>query len=372
MPDYGDLRNAGVTDTGPATAPVLRRPGRGPVLPRPARLRPAVRRRPLRGRRRHPRRASTSTPSRCRCPQGMLAKDGKADKNPIIGVWSTTDRRGVDGGYRQVSRLGMPLVNEVVIPLKDKDKFNASKPTRRRASSSTTSRSPELPKLIEAVYGIDGAGDPAQRPGVGVPHRRRGPQPGRRAWSPRASMLRLNMTTPVADEPEPPRCHRWRQPGLPERPSPRLTTSSTSRCRSSRASSSARRTTSVTASTPTTSRSATRSPTWRCRRRGSNADPHPSDSNGNAKPAANQAGFAERRRSGTPGVRWPRRHRGHRDAPRCRRHRSQAQGLSHPVRPRVLARVAGLHRPRKGSPPCSSTSSSSPSPSPWPCPGPSG
>ena len=31
----------------------------------------------------------------------------------------------------QVSRLGMPLVNEVVIGLKDKDRFNASKPGRR-------------------------------------------------------------------------------------------------------------------------------------------------------------------------------------------------------------------------------------------------
>jgi hypothetical protein len=37
----------------------------------------------------------------------------------------------------QVSRLGMPLVNEVVVGLKDKDKFNASKPGAT-ASSSTT------------------------------------------------------------------------------------------------------------------------------------------------------------------------------------------------------------------------------------------
>ena len=32
------------------------------------------------------------------------------------------------GAWVQVSRLGMPLVNEVVIGLKDKDKFNSSKP----------------------------------------------------------------------------------------------------------------------------------------------------------------------------------------------------------------------------------------------------
>jgi hypothetical protein len=38
----------------------------------------------------------------------------------------------------QVSRLGMPLVNEVVIGLKDKDRFNASASPRATASSPTT------------------------------------------------------------------------------------------------------------------------------------------------------------------------------------------------------------------------------------------
>ncbi len=54
----------------------------------------------------------------------------------------------------------MPLVNEVVIPIKDKDRFNASKPRATTASSSTTSPSPELPKLIEAVYGIPAPEEP--------------------------------------------------------------------------------------------------------------------------------------------------------------------------------------------------------------------
>ncbi|HEY9027378.1 MAG TPA: DUF4331 domain-containing protein, partial [Burkholderiaceae bacterium] len=40
--------------------------------------------------------------------------------------WQTTDRDG--GAWTQVSRLGNPLVNELVIGLKDKDRFNASKP----------------------------------------------------------------------------------------------------------------------------------------------------------------------------------------------------------------------------------------------------
>jgi hypothetical protein len=32
------------------------------------------------------------------------------------------------GAWAQVSRLGMPLVNEVIIGMDDKDRFNASKP----------------------------------------------------------------------------------------------------------------------------------------------------------------------------------------------------------------------------------------------------
>ena len=43
MPDYNALRNAAVEDL-PVEPQVVRRPGRGPVLPRPAGLRPALRR----------------------------------------------------------------------------------------------------------------------------------------------------------------------------------------------------------------------------------------------------------------------------------------------------------------------------------------
>ncbi len=37
-------------------------------------------------------------------------------------------------GHQQVSRLGMPLVNEVVIPLSHKDRFNASHLSRISSS----------------------------------------------------------------------------------------------------------------------------------------------------------------------------------------------------------------------------------------------
>ena len=77
-------------------------------------------------------------------PMDNVAKGGDASAHPIIGVWSTASRKSLrvqdpDGGlssrgdFVQVSRLGSPLVNEVVIPYKDKDKFNASRPVGRRA-----------------------------------------------------------------------------------------------------------------------------------------------------------------------------------------------------------------------------------------------
>ena len=53
----------------------------------------------------------------------------------------------------QVSRLGMPLVNEVVIGLKDKDLFNAVRAQGRRGSSPTYVTNPTLPALIEILFG---------------------------------------------------------------------------------------------------------------------------------------------------------------------------------------------------------------------------
>ncbi len=57
----------------------------------------------------------------------------------VIGVWATASRRSTrvinadgtqqtQGAWRQVSRLGNPLVNELVIPLRLKDAFNSLSP----------------------------------------------------------------------------------------------------------------------------------------------------------------------------------------------------------------------------------------------------
>lgn len=58
----------------------------------------------------------------------------------------------VGGAWVQVSRLGMPLVNEVIIGLKDKDKFNGSKPVNDAANFADYVTNPTLPALIEALF----------------------------------------------------------------------------------------------------------------------------------------------------------------------------------------------------------------------------
>jgi hypothetical protein len=60
----------------------------------------------------------------------------------------------VEGGaYTQQSRLGMPLVNEVVIGLKDKDRFNASEP-KDDGQFATYVTHPTLPELLEILFGV--------------------------------------------------------------------------------------------------------------------------------------------------------------------------------------------------------------------------
>ncbi|MEV7149404.1 DUF4331 domain-containing protein [Streptomyces sp. NPDC093084] len=78
---------------------------------------------------------------------------------PTVGIYATTQRRNAQGYYTQVSRLGNPLVNEVVNPQKDKDKFNASQP-KDDAQFLKNVTNPELPGLIEAIYHIKAPKEP--------------------------------------------------------------------------------------------------------------------------------------------------------------------------------------------------------------------
>ncbi|RZL39591.1 MAG: DUF4331 domain-containing protein [Rubrivivax sp.] len=61
----------------------------------------------------------------------------------------------VGGAWVQVSRLGMPLVNEVVIGLPDKDKFNASVPSKD-GQFATYVTNPTLPALLEIALALPG------------------------------------------------------------------------------------------------------------------------------------------------------------------------------------------------------------------------
>lgn len=92
-----------------------------------------------------------------------MVKDAK-DPNAVIGIWTTALRQRTnvlrDGGgaqssgeYVQVSRLGMPLVNEVVVPVSVKDYFNNSMPSDD-AQYLAAVVDPEPARLVNALYGI--------------------------------------------------------------------------------------------------------------------------------------------------------------------------------------------------------------------------
>jgi hypothetical protein len=83
-------------------------------------------------------------------PSAAVTQKGQ----PIIGVHSVVKRRNAAGEYVQVSRLGHCLVNEVVIPIKDKDKFNAASPWFD-AQFAKYVTDPELPKLLKSIYNLD-------------------------------------------------------------------------------------------------------------------------------------------------------------------------------------------------------------------------
>lgn len=90
------------------------------------------------------------------------------NENGIIGGWTsaslpqvrvldptpTFKQPAVNGGaWTQVSRLGMPLVNEVVIGLPDKNLFNASEP-KDDGQFATYVTNPTLPALIEVLFNV--------------------------------------------------------------------------------------------------------------------------------------------------------------------------------------------------------------------------
>ena len=100
-------------------------------------------------------------------------------RGSIIGGWTTAsvpmtrvaskvpgsglDPTSQNGDYVQVSRLGMPLVNEIVIGLKDKNKFNSSEP-KDDGQFIDYVTNPTLPTLVEALFGAAGVRAPTNFP----------------------------------------------------------------------------------------------------------------------------------------------------------------------------------------------------------------
>jgi hypothetical protein len=101
-------------------------------------------------------------------PIKRLTRDGSVPTDPmaakaVLGIWGASSRRKtrvIDrahgelteaGPWVQVSRLGNPLFNEVVVPLGDKDRWNALDPADDKAFAKYVEH-PELAKLLPVLY----------------------------------------------------------------------------------------------------------------------------------------------------------------------------------------------------------------------------
>jgi hypothetical protein len=78
-------------------------------------------------------------------------------------VTSPTGPGLAGGSWTQVSRLGMPLVNELVIGLPDKDRWNTTTPVQD-AEFADYVTNPSLPILVQALYGSVGVVAPKVYP----------------------------------------------------------------------------------------------------------------------------------------------------------------------------------------------------------------
>ena len=65
--------------------------------------------------------------------------------------------RGRKNKWVQVSQLGNPLVNEVVIPLGQKDRFNRTTPDQDAELYGKFVTQPELAAVLNALFGVERA-----------------------------------------------------------------------------------------------------------------------------------------------------------------------------------------------------------------------
>ena len=101
-------------------------------------------------------------------PIKKLTRDGSLPTNPlsgkaVIGVWATASRRKSKmwdedkgkyvghGPWKQVSRLANPLFNEVIVPMAEKDEWNARPPWDDKRYTKYVNK-PELQGLLPVLY----------------------------------------------------------------------------------------------------------------------------------------------------------------------------------------------------------------------------
>jgi len=129
----------------------------------------------------------------------------------VVGGWTTASVRQVrvinprasyrlpafeGGAWTQISRLSTPLVNEVVIGLKDKDRFNGSQP-KDDAQFAGYVTNPSLPELLEILFGAAGVSAPNRFPRADLVAAFLTGVPGVNANGSTAEMLRLNTAIPA-------------------------------------------------------------------------------------------------------------------------------------------------------------------------------
>ena len=135
-----------------------------------------------------------------------------AGTDPVIGAWTTASLRQArvlnpkpsnpnaatiqGGAWTQVSRLGQPLVNEVVIGVPDKDKFNASEP-KDDAQFLTYVTNPTLPVLLNTLFGNAARTPATPRNDLVTVFLTGVPALNKPATSTPSEMLRLNTSTAV-------------------------------------------------------------------------------------------------------------------------------------------------------------------------------
>jgi hypothetical protein len=95
--------------------------------------------------------AKGSVPTDVMSASSVIGIWGAASRRKMRVVDAANDEKAESGPWVQVSRLGNPLFNEVLVPLGRKDRWNASQPVNDKDYAGGVT-SPELGKLLPVLY----------------------------------------------------------------------------------------------------------------------------------------------------------------------------------------------------------------------------